>query len=1002
MSTDTTTPPIDPVAPTICGGENRLSPFVSLTLSRTYGRKSHETPQIACWRVSRYPSTGTDKAKSNFQFASWTYDTLRVGLPTSSTRYVQGVTGRYTVASTGYTSLGRPTGTKISLPASETPLPSTYTTTYTYTVRDQLLATQSDPRAQGLNNEVITYDRDALGMPTGTGSSAFSYVTGTVYTDYGMPSRVTMGASTNPAVTTYDFDDQTLRLKERVISRTQAPGPTVDDTKYSYDAVGNPTSIRDEQSETGSTVTDQQCYSYDALDRLTDAWTANDSCNANPPTSSTLTTAPGSYWQSFSYDAIGNRHQSVDHAIGTTGTTSTTNYADGCTVNCNPTGTQPHTLTATTGGTNPTTFAYDDDGNLHTRTPSTGPGQTLTWDDEGHLAQVDTTGASSTTTKYLYDADGKQLIRRDPGQTTLFAGDTEIVVNTSVTPNTLLGAIRTYRHGGTGNPVAIRSSLTGGGVKYLFGDAHGTSTLAMDTTTQQVARQQYTPYGQPRSSANTVTWPDPTHSYLGAPQDKSTGYTDIGARKYDPSTGSFISADPIFEATSPQQLGGYTYAADNPITGSDPTGLMLHWTQGGGDGTKSAQTLDPIITSSQGGTHTSSPHGGSWLDTVFHTVANETKKTVVNMLAAPYRQFQADKQCVTSGDNCMQLLAQFEPSLAASNAVVGRGSEIYGDFAHGRSAEGTGKLLFDAALILVAKGAGAETEAETAEARSLVESPKCSFAPATPVLIANGKTKPIGDIKPGDKVEAADSKTGKHQGTRTVTHVWINHDHDLLDLTVRTKNGHTATLHTTANHPFWDDTTHSWVPAGKLRHGDALNTATNGHAYVVATQFTPGTANRWNLTVQQLHTYYVLAGGVPILVHNCNADIPNVALGIRKGGGLESFASKNGYTHFLNDTLEGALGNVRDVANEHPETTIHVRLDQFEMTDGSEGTAVQRLDDAVRQGQGDNWYTTQREMAFLERAFRVGNLDSNRLRFYEGGQDISDDIFEQSHFFGGR
>ncbi|MFF3518729.1 hypothetical protein, partial [Streptomyces sp. NPDC002573] len=26
--------------------------------------------------------------------------------------------------------------------------------------------------------------------------------------------------------------------------------------------------------------------------------------------------------------------------------------------------------------------------------------------------------------------------------------------------------------------------------------------------------------------------------------------------------------------TSPQQLGGYTYAADNPITGSDPTGLM--------------------------------------------------------------------------------------------------------------------------------------------------------------------------------------------------------------------------------------------------------------------------------------------------------------------------------------------------------------------------------------------------------------------------------------------
>ncbi|MFF7384815.1 polymorphic toxin-type HINT domain-containing protein [Streptomyces griseoluteus] len=820
--------------------------------------------------------TGTDKAKSNFQFASWTYDTLRVGLPTSSTRYVQGVTGAYTVASTGYTSLGRPTGTKISLPASETPLPSTYTTTYTYTVRDQLLATQSDPRAQGLNNEVITYDRDALGMPTGTGSSAFSYVTGTVYTDYGMPSRVTMGASTNPAVTTYDFDDQTLRLKERVISRTQAPGPTVDDAKYSYDAAGNPTSIRDEQSETGSTVTDQQCYSYDALDRLTDAWTANDSCNANPPTSSTLTTAPGSYWQSFSYDAIGNRHQSVDHAIGTTGSTSTTNYADGCTATCNPTGAQPHTLTATTGGTNPTTFAYDEDGNLHTRTPSAGPGQTLTWDDEGHLAQVDTTGASPTTTKYLYDADGKQLIRRDPGQTTLFAGDTEIVVNTSVTPNTLLGAIRTYSHGGTGSPVAIRSSLTGGGVKYLFGDAHGTSTLAMDTTTQQVARQQYTPYGQPRSSANTVTWPDPTHSYLGKPQDKNTGYTDVGARKYDPALGSFISADPIFEASSPQELGGYTYAASNPVTGSDPTGTI----RVNPDGTQCTggwNECGPGNVSTGGGStaeDTTTSHGGgglgAWFGGVVSTVVDQGKKSVVGMVEAPWRQIQADKQCFTSGDNCMQLLAQAEPSLAASNAVVGRGSEIYGDFTHGRSAEGTGKLLFDAAVILVAKGAGAETEAETAEARTLVKPSECSFAPATPVLIANGKTKPIGQIKPGDKVEAADPKTGKHQGTRTVQRVWINHDHDLLDLTIRTKNGHTATLHTTANHPFWDDTTHSWVPAGRLRHGDALNTATNGHAYVVATQFTPGTANRWNLTVQQLHTYYVLAGATPVLVHNCN------------------------------------------------------------------------------------------------------------------------------------
>ncbi|MFI9649436.1 RHS repeat domain-containing protein [Streptomyces sp. NPDC052040] len=517
--------------------------------------------------------TATDKTKSGFEFASWAYDTVRIGLPASSTRYVPGVTGGYTVATTGYTTLGKPTGTKITLPTSEAPLPSTYATTYTYTPNTQLLATQSDPRTQGLNSEVITYGHDTLGSPTTTGSSINLYVGASVYTNYGEPSKLTFGTSTNPAWATYGYDDQTRRLTDRLVQRTQAPGPTVDDTKYAYDPSGNPTSITDQQSESGNTVTDQQCYAYDALARLTDAWTGNDNCAANPPTSGTVSSTAGSYWQSFSYDAVGNRKQSVDHAVGGSGTTSTTVYADGCTSGCNSTGAQPHTLTATTGGASPTRFGYDEDGNLHTRTPVSGPGQTLTWDDEGHLAQVDTTGPSPTTTKYLYDADGNQLIRRDPGQTSLFVGDTEIVVNTSVTPNVMLGAVRMYTHGGTGNAVAVRSSLPGGGLKYLFGDPHGTASLAMDATTQQVARQEYTPYGQTRTGANTMAWPDPTHSYLGKPQDMSTGYTDVGARKYDPVLGRFISADPVLETTSPQQLGGYTYAADNPVTNSDPMGL---------------------------------------------------------------------------------------------------------------------------------------------------------------------------------------------------------------------------------------------------------------------------------------------------------------------------------------------------------------------------------------------------------------------------------------------
>jgi RHS repeat-associated protein len=106
----------------------------------------------------------------------------------------------------------------------------------------------------------------------------------------------------------------------------------------------------------------------------------------------------------------------------------------------------------------------------------------------------------------------------------------------------------------------------------------------MDTTTQQVSRQQYTPYGQQRTSPNTTTWPDATHTYLGKPQDTTTGYTDIGARKYDPTTGHFISIDPLLNVGDPQSLGGYAYADDNPATLSDPSGQCPVDLCGGGEG----------------------------------------------------------------------------------------------------------------------------------------------------------------------------------------------------------------------------------------------------------------------------------------------------------------------------------------------------------------------------------------------------------------------------------
>jgi RHS repeat-associated protein len=522
--------------------------------------------------------TETDASNGNFTLASWKYDTLQVGQLTSATSYVPGTTGGYTIAATGYTSLGKPTGSRITLPASEAPLPTTYTTTYSYSVNDESLISQIDPKVAGLLAETITYGHDALGNPVSTASNLATYVYGVDYSNLAEPLQVTYGPSTNPAWQTLSYDDQTQRLSDALTSRTQAPGPTVDNTSYTYDASGNPLSVTDQRSETGSTVTDQQCFVYNSLDELTTAWTATDNCaNQNPAGNpSTVASGPYAYWQSYSYDAIGDRTSETDNPVNGATQTTTTSYTNGATpaASCQNQSVQPHTLTSTSAsgpsGTVTTSFCYDPSGDLVSRTPSTGAGQTLQWNDQGELASITQGGA---TTSFVYDADGNELIRRDPGETILFAGDTQVIINTSITPHAVLGAIRYYTLGGTGDPVAMSSSMPGDlGVWYLFNNPLGTAVIAMNATTQAVSRQEYTPYGE--LIITVGIWPDTTTGYLGKSVEPGTGYTDVGARKYDPTLGRFISPDPFLETGSPEELGGYTYAADNPIGNSDPTGYM--------------------------------------------------------------------------------------------------------------------------------------------------------------------------------------------------------------------------------------------------------------------------------------------------------------------------------------------------------------------------------------------------------------------------------------------
>jgi RHS repeat-associated protein len=198
-------------------------------------------------------------------------------------------------------------------------------------------------------------------------------------------------------------------------------------------------------------------------------------------------------------------------------------------------------------------------GNTLTRPAPAGGTQTLTWDREGHLATVaDGTG----TTSYLYDADGERLVRRDPAGRTLYLPGQELRYTAA---SGAKATTRYYEH--AGQTVAMRTTT---GVTWLFEDHQDTATYAIDSTSQQVMTRRHNPYGVARGSAGG--WPN-DRGFVGGTRD-NTGLVHLGAREYDPAIGRFISADPLIDHGDTEQINGFTYANNTPVTMSDPDGLF--------------------------------------------------------------------------------------------------------------------------------------------------------------------------------------------------------------------------------------------------------------------------------------------------------------------------------------------------------------------------------------------------------------------------------------------
>ncbi|MEV4282268.1 polymorphic toxin-type HINT domain-containing protein [Actinoplanes xinjiangensis] len=194
--------------------------------------------------------------------------------------------------------------------------------------------------------------------------------------------------------------------------------------------------------------------------------------------------------------------------------------------------------------------------------------------------------------------------------------------------------------------------------------------------------------------------------------------------------------------------------------------------------------------------------------------------------------------------------------------------------------------------------------------RETCEDAENSFLPGTPVLLADGGSRSIDSLRVGDLIVATDPVTGLTAAkpvTRTITG---DGDKRLVEITIDTDGDRgtaTATVTATHNHPFWVPALSEWVDAEKLSPQQWLRTSAGTHVQIAAIRHHAANTRVHNLTVADIHTYYVLADEVPVLVHNCEGPTETDAR-LARDRAEELQAKRNDYWNAANHGTTAVIG----------------------------------------------------------------------------------------------
>ncbi len=194
----------------------------------------------------------------------------------------------------------------------------------------------------------------------------------------------------------------------------------------------------------------------------------------------------------------------------------------------------------------------------------------MTYDAENRVKSVTLNGG---TTTYVYDGDGRRVMR----QRVLGGGSTESTVYVYDAMGQLMAE---YTDGQLGSNVACTTCM-------LHADHLGSTrmvTSRQGTAVSTVARRDYLPYGDELTAGRGAMYTADTGSRIAftgkerGDADGEFGLDYFGARYYSGAQGRFTGPDPLLASaklTNPQSWNRYSYAFNNPLRFTDPTGMIV-------------------------------------------------------------------------------------------------------------------------------------------------------------------------------------------------------------------------------------------------------------------------------------------------------------------------------------------------------------------------------------------------------------------------------------------